>query len=162
MGGSWRRLPAGGQIAGWKPAPRLRASLLTSLLMLALGLVTRYGGTDATLGLAFTRTGVLYPFFAALLGWLGVALTGSDTSSNVLFGSLQKITAQQLGLSHMDIVSGAGHDAIYMARIAPTSMIFVPCEGGISHNEIENAKPEDLAAGCAVLLNVILERAKSV
>ena len=56
--------------------------------------------------------------------------------------------AQELGLSHMDIVSGAGHDAIYMARVAPTSMIFVPCEGGISHNEIENAKAEDLAAGC--------------
>jgi len=67
--------------------------------------------------------------------------------------------AQELGLSHMDIVSGAGHDAIYMARIAPTSMIFVPCEGGISHNEIENAKPEDLAAGCDVLLQVILGRA---
>jgi beta-ureidopropionase / N-carbamoyl-L-amino-acid hydrolase len=68
--------------------------------------------------------------------------------------------AQKLGLSHMDIVSGAGHDAIYMARVAPTSMIFVPCEGGISHNEIENAKAEDLAAGCNVLLNVILERAQ--
>jgi N-carbamoyl-L-amino-acid hydrolase len=67
--------------------------------------------------------------------------------------------AQKLGLSHMDIVSGAGHDAIYMARICPTSMIFVPCEGGISHNEIENAKPEDLAAGCNVLLQVVLERA---
>lgn len=68
--------------------------------------------------------------------------------------------AHKLGLSHMDIVSGAGHDAIYMARIAPTSMIFVPCEGGISHNETENAKPEDLAAGCNVLLDVILEKAK--
>ena len=67
--------------------------------------------------------------------------------------------AQKLGLSHMDIVSGAGHDAIYMARVCPTSMIFVPCEGGISHNEIENAKPEDLAAGCNVLLQVMLERA---
>jgi N-carbamoyl-L-amino-acid hydrolase len=67
--------------------------------------------------------------------------------------------AQKLGLSHMDIVSGAGHDAIYMARVAPTSMIFVPCEGGISHNEIENARPEHLAAGCNVLLNVMLERA---
>jgi N-carbamoyl-L-amino-acid hydrolase len=67
--------------------------------------------------------------------------------------------AEKLGLSHMDIVSGAGHDAIYMARIAPTSMIFVPCEGGISHNEIENARPEHLAAGCDVLLNVMLERA---
>ena len=70
--------------------------------------------------------------------------------------------AQALNLSHMDIVSGAGHDAIFMARVAPTSMIFVPCEGGISHNEIENAKPEDLAAGCNVLLNVILERARVV
>jgi N-carbamoyl-L-amino-acid hydrolase len=67
--------------------------------------------------------------------------------------------AQQQGLSHMDIVSGAGHDAIYMARICPTSMIFVPCEGGISHNEIENAKAEDLAAGCNVLLQAVVERA---
>ncbi len=67
--------------------------------MLSLGFVTRYCGTDATLGLAFTHTGALYPFFAAMLGWLGVALTGSDTSSNVLFGSLQRITAEQLGLS---------------------------------------------------------------
>jgi N-carbamoyl-L-amino-acid hydrolase len=67
--------------------------------------------------------------------------------------------AHKLGLSHMDIVSGAGHDAIYMARVCPTSMIFVPCEGGISHNEIENAKAEDLAAGCNVLLQVMLERA---
>jgi len=68
--------------------------------------------------------------------------------------------ARKLGLRHMDIVSGAGHDAIFMARVAPTSMIFVPCEGGVSHNETENAKPEDLAAGCNVLLNVILERAR--
>jgi N-carbamoyl-L-amino-acid hydrolase len=70
--------------------------------------------------------------------------------------------AQQLGLSHMDIVSGAGHDAIYLARVCPTGMIFVPCEGGISHNEIENAKPEHLAAGCNVLLQVMLERAGTV
>jgi N-carbamoyl-L-amino-acid hydrolase len=70
--------------------------------------------------------------------------------------------ARKLGLSNMDIVSGAGHDAIYMARVCPTSMIFVPCEGGISHNEIENAKPEDLAAGCNVLLDVMLEKAKVV
>ena len=70
--------------------------------------------------------------------------------------------AQRLGLSHMDIVSGAGHDAIYLARVCPTGMIFVPCEGGISHNEIENAKPEHLAAGCNVLLQVMLERAGTV
>ena len=78
---------------------RVRFSLLTVAAMLSIGYVTRYSGLDATLGLAFARTGVLYPFFGTMLGWLGVALTGSDTSSNVLFGSLQKISAQQLGLS---------------------------------------------------------------
>jgi lactate permease len=67
--------------------------------MMGLGFVTRYGGLDATLGLAFTRTGVLYPYFAALLGWLGVFLTGTDASSNALFGSLQKLTAINLGLN---------------------------------------------------------------
>jgi lactate permease len=67
--------------------------------MLALGFTTRYGGLDATMGLAFASTGVLFPFFSPLLGWLGVALTGSDTSSNVLFGNLQQITAQQVGMS---------------------------------------------------------------
>ncbi len=68
---------------------------------------------------------------------------------------------QALGYPHMDIISGAGHDAVYMARVAPTAMIFVPCVGGISHNEIEDAKPEDLAMGCAVLLNAVLERANA-
>ena len=77
----------------------VRFSLLTIAAMLAIGFTTRYSGLDATLGLAFARTGWLYPFFGTLLGWLGVALTGSDTSSNVLFGSLQRITAEQLGLS---------------------------------------------------------------
>jgi len=67
--------------------------------MLALGFTTRYAGLDATMGLAFASTGFLFPFFSPLLGWLGVALTGSDTSSNVLFGNLQQITAQQLGIS---------------------------------------------------------------
>lgn len=78
---------------------RVRLSLLTVAAMLSLGYVTRYAGLDATMGLAFARTGRLYPLFGTLLGWLGVALTGSDTASNVLFGSLQKITALQLGLS---------------------------------------------------------------
>jgi lactate permease len=74
-------------------------SLLTISAMMALGYTTRYSGLDATLGLAFAGTGAFYPFFGTMLGWLGVALTGSDTSSNVLFGSLQRITAEQLGLS---------------------------------------------------------------
>jgi lactate permease len=78
---------------------RVRFSLLTIAAMLALGFTSRYGGLDATMGLAFASTGVLFPFFSAMLGWLGVALTGSDTSSNVLFGNLQQITAEQLGIS---------------------------------------------------------------
>ena len=68
-------------------------------------------------------------------------------------------SAQALGLTHRDIVSGAAHDAVYLARVAPTAMIFVPCEGGVSHNELENARPEDLAAGCNVLLRAVLARA---
>ena len=78
---------------------RVRYSLLTIMAMLALGYVTKIAGTDATLGLALAHTGAFYPFFGTLLGWLGVALTGSDTASNVLFGSLQRITAQQIGIS---------------------------------------------------------------
>jgi lactate permease len=78
---------------------RVRFSLLTIAAMMALGYTTRYGGLDATMGLAFASTGVLFPFFSPILGWLGVALTGSDTASNVLFGNLQQITAEQLGIS---------------------------------------------------------------
>ena len=78
---------------------RLRWPLFTIACMLAIAYTTQYSGADVTLGLAFTRTGVLYPFFAPLLGWLGVALTGSDTSSNALFGNLQRITAKRLGLN---------------------------------------------------------------
>ena len=78
---------------------RVRVSLLTITLMLALGYTTRFSGTDTTMGLALAATGFLFPFFSPLIGWLGVALTGSDTSSNVLFGNLQQVTAQQLNLS---------------------------------------------------------------
>jgi len=78
---------------------RVRFSLVTISAMMAIGFLTRYSGLDATMGLAFARTGSLYPFFGTMLGWLGVALTGSDTSSNVLFGSLQRISAEQVGIS---------------------------------------------------------------
>jgi len=78
---------------------RLRFAIIAMTCMLGIGYVTRYSGMDAVLGLAFTRTGWLFPFFGTYIGWLGVALTGSDTASNALFGSLQKITAQQLNLS---------------------------------------------------------------
>ena len=100
---------AGGLFLGFTPLDllrifggtllRVKMSLLTIAAMLALGFTTKAAGLDATMGLAFAHTGVLFPFFSALLGWLGVALTGSDTSSNVLFGGLQKITAEHLGLN---------------------------------------------------------------
>ena len=82
----------------WGTLKRVRNSLLTIGAMLALGYSTRYAGLDATMGLAFASTGALFPFFSPILGWLGVALTGSDTSSNVLFGGLQQITARQVGV----------------------------------------------------------------
>jgi len=82
----------------WRTLVRMRLAMIAISFMLGLGFITRYAGLDAVLGLAFTRTGWFYPFFGTFLGWLGVALTGSDTSSNTLFGSLQKITSQQLGI----------------------------------------------------------------
>jgi lactate permease len=99
-------------------------SLLTIMAMLALGYVTRYSGEDAILGLAFAHTGVLYPFFAAMLGWLGVALTGSDTSSNVLFGSLQRITAQKLGLSPV-LMAAANSSGGVMGKMIDAQSIVV-------------------------------------
>lgn len=111
-------------------ARRMRSSLATIMLMLSLGFVTRYGGTDATLGLAFTKTGFLYPFFAALLGWLGVALTGSDTSSNVLFGSLQKITAQQLGFNPVLIVTANSTGGVMGKMIDAQSIVVATASTG--------------------------------
>ena len=87
----------------------VKYSLMTIAAMLALGTLSRYSGTDATLGLAFAQTGWYYPFFGTLLGWLGVALTGSDTASNVLFGGLQRITSEQLGLS--PVLMGAANSS---------------------------------------------------
>jgi lactate permease len=108
----------------------MRNPLLTISLMMAVGFVTRYGGTDATLGLAFTKTGVLYPFFAAFLGWLGVALTGSDTSSNVLFGSLQKITAQQLNLNPILITTANSTGGVMGKMIDAQSIVVATASTG--------------------------------
>ena len=108
-----------GFLAGFSPARMISEygrtiklcaiSLITISAMLAIGTLTRLSGVDATLGLAFAATGVLYPFFGTLLGWLGVALTGSDTASNILFGNLQKITSEQLGLS--SVLMGAANSS---------------------------------------------------
>jgi lactate permease len=99
-------------------------SLLTIMAMLAIGTLTRLSGIDATLGLAFAATGVLYPFFGTLLGWLGVALTGSDTASNILFGNLQKITSQQLGISPI-LMSAANSSGGVMGKMIDAQSIVV-------------------------------------
>jgi lactate permease len=102
----------------------VRFSLLTISAMMALGFVTRFSGMDATLGLAFAKTGPLYPFFGTLLGWLGVAITGSDTSSNVLFGSLQRITAEQLGINPI-VMSAANSAGGVMGKMIDAQSIVI-------------------------------------
>jgi len=102
----------------------VRFSLLTIVLMLALGTLTRYSGTDTTLGLAFANTGVLYPFFGTMMGWLGVALTGSDTASNVLFGGMQKVAAEQLGLSP-NLMGAANSSGGVMGKMIDAQSIVV-------------------------------------
>src|SRR5215471_11471193 len=108
----------------WTPLRIVSTSLLTIAVMMALGFTTRYSGMDATLGLAFAKTGWLYPFFGTMLGWLGVALTGSDTSSNVLFGSLQKITATQVGLSPI-LMAAANSSGGVMGKMIDAQSIVV-------------------------------------
>jgi lactate permease len=100
VAGLWLKLSFGELVKTWLgTVHRVRYSLLTIAAMLALGFTTKYCGSDSTMGLAFASTGWLFPFFSPLLGWLGVALTGSDTSSNVLFGNLQVVSANQIGMS---------------------------------------------------------------
>jgi lactate permease len=102
----------------------VRYSLLTIVLMLALGTLTRFSGTDTTLGLAFANTGWMYPFFGTLMGWLGVALTGSDTASNVLFGGMQKVAAEQLGLS-ANLMGAANSSGGVMGKMIDAQSIVV-------------------------------------
>jgi lactate permease len=103
---------------------RIRISLLTIALMLALGFTTRFSGTDTTIGLTLAATGFLFPFFSPLIGWLGVALTGSDTSSNVLFGNLQQVTAKQLMLSPI-LTTAANSSGGVMGKMIDAQSIVV-------------------------------------
>jgi lactate permease len=124
---------ASGLFLGYRPADLLRRygralyivrySLLTISCMLAIGFVTRYSGTDATLGLALANTGWLFPFFGTLIGWLGVALTGSDTASNVLFGGLQRVTAEQLGLNPVLMASANSSGGVMGKMIDAQSIV---------------------------------------
>jgi lactate permease len=109
-----------------RTARRMKIPVLVIGQVLGLGFLTRYSGTDAVLGLAFTNAGVLYPFFAAYLGWLGVFLTGSDTASNALFGSLQRITAQQLHLNEVLIVATNSTGGV-MGKMIDAQSIMVAC-----------------------------------
>ena len=104
----------------------MKIPVLVIAQVLGLGFLTRYSGTDAVLGLAFTGAGALYPFFAAYLGWLGVFLTGSDTSSNALFGSLQKITAQKLGISPI-LTCATNSSGGVMGKMIDAQSIMVAC-----------------------------------
>ncbi len=108
----------------FKTVLRMRMPVLAISAMLGLGFVTRHSGIDAILGLAFTRTGFLFPFFGTFLGWLGVALTGSDTSSNALFGSLQRITAEQLGLDPI-LMAAANSSGGVMGKMVDAQSIVV-------------------------------------
>jgi lactate permease len=101
----------------------VRFTVLTIAAMMALGFVMRYCGLDATLGLAFARTGALYPFFGTLIGWLGTATTGSDTSSNVVFGSLQTMTAQQIGVSPVLMASANSCGGVMGKMISAPSIV---------------------------------------
>jgi lactate permease len=101
----------------------VRFTLITIAALMAIGFITRYCGMDGTLGLAFARTGAFYPFFGTLIGWIGTASTGSDTSSNVLFGSLQKLTAQQLNLSPFLMTSANSAGGVMGKMVAPQSIV---------------------------------------
>jgi len=107
----------------WNTIKLVRYSLLTICAMFGVGYLTRYSGLDATLGLAFAHTGVFYPLFGTMLGWLGVALTGSDTASNVLFGGLQKTTAEQLGLSPVLMASANSSGGVMGKMIDAQSIV---------------------------------------
>ena len=106
-----------------RTAWNIRFTVVTIAAMMALGYVTRYCGLDATLGLAFARTGVLYPFFGTLIGWLGTASTGSDTSANVLFGSLQVITARQIGIAPVLMASANAAGGVMGKMIAAPNVV---------------------------------------
>jgi lactate permease len=109
-----------------RTAKRMKIPVLVIGQLLGLGFLTRYAGTDAVLGLAFTSAGVMYPFFAAYLGWLGVFLTGSDTASNALFGSLQRITAQQLHLNEV-LITATNSTGGVMGKMIDAQSIMVAC-----------------------------------
>jgi lactate permease len=144
----------------WRTLMLVRYSLVTISAMMALGFTTRYSGVDATLGLAFAQTGWLYPFFGTMLGWLGVALTGSDTSSNVLFGSLQRITAEQLELSPT-LMAAANSSGGVMGKMIDAQSIVVASTAtrwyGHEGEILRYVFFHSIALACLVALLVMLQ-----
>jgi lactate permease len=139
---------------------RMIAPLATIAAMLGLAFVTRYSGTDVILGLAMTRTGPLYPLFAALLGWLGVALTGSDTSSNAMFGSLQRVTAEQLGLDPLLICTANSTGGVMGKMIDAQSIVVAATATRIDRQEgaiLRRVFPHSLALALLVGMLVWLQ-----
>ena len=159
-----------GFLAGFSPARMIAVygrtirlcaiSLITISAMLAIGTLTRLSGVDATLGLAFAATGVLYPFFGTLLGWLGVALTGSDTASNILFGNLQKITSEQLGLSSV-LMGAANSSGGVMGKMIDAQSIVVASTAtnwyGHESTILRFVFKHSIALACLVGLLVMLQ-----
>jgi lactate permease len=159
-----------GFLAGFSPARMIREygrtirlcaiSLITISAMLAIGTLTRLSGVDATLGLAFAATGVLYPFFGTLLGWLGVALTGSDTASNILFGNLQRITSEQLGLSPI-LMAAANSSGGVMGKMIDAQSIVVASTAtnwyGHESTILRFVFKHSIALACLVGLFVMLQ-----
>jgi lactate permease len=139
---------------------RVRFSLVTIAAMLALGYTTRFGGLDTTMGLAFAQTGPLFPFFSPLLGWLGVALTGSDTASNVLFGNLQKVTAEQLGVSPI-LAAASNSSGGVMGKMVDAQSIVVAGVATGRHGEegriLRYVFFHSIALACLVGLLVLLQ-----
>ncbi|MGA7718839.1 MAG: L-lactate permease, partial [Bradyrhizobium sp.] len=135
-------------------------SLITISAMLAIGTLTGLSGVDATLGLAFASTGILYPFFGTLLGWLGVALTGSDTASNILFGNLQRITSEQLGLSSV-LMAAANSSGGVMGKMIDAQSIVVASTAtnwyGHEGSILRFVFKHSIALACLVGLFVMLQ-----
>jgi lactate permease len=156
LGIGWRRALR----LWWVNLARLAMPLATIATMLALAFVTRYSGMDVTLGLALTGTGLAYPFFAAILGWLGVAITGSDTSSNAMFGSLQKVTAEQLGLDPLLICTANSTGGVMGKMIDAQSIVVAAAATGVHRQEgviLRRVFPHSAALAALVGLLVWLQ-----
>ncbi len=156
LGIPWRRA----RRIWWSNLAALAPSLATIAAMLALAFVTRYSGTDVTLGLALTWSGAAYPFCAALLGWLGVALTGSDTSSNAMFGSLQRVTAEQLGLDPLLICTANSTGGVMGKMIDAQSIVVSATATGTHRQEgaiLRRVFPHSLALAALMGLLVWLQ-----